>query len=126
EIENGTIHVAELVEQTTSDPYATDAADVQGLDAAARAAASEAAASGAVETGSEPGLFQNLTLNVGLAVPSNLVLRGEGIRPANAPIDIGDMNVTVGGVVQVRKQPGAPPEFTGEVSTVRGTYTFQG
>src|SRR5690606_8243753 len=37
-----------------------------------------------------------------------------------------DMNVTVGGVVQVRKQPGAPPEFTGEVSTVRGTYTFQG
>ncbi len=125
EIENGTIHVAALVEQTTSNPYATEAADLApvGADAAARDAVADGAAAPAEAEGS---LFDNLTLSVGLAIPSNLVLRGEGIRPANAPIDIGDMNITVGGVVQVQKKQGGEPEFTGEVNTVRGTYTFQG
>ena len=41
-----------------------------------------------------------------LGVPSNLVLRGNDIRPANAPIEIGDMNVTVGGAVQVQQGAG--------------------
>lgn len=36
------------------------------------------------------------------------------------------MNVAVGGLLQVRKQPGAPTRITGEVNTVRGSYTFQG
>ena len=126
EVENGTIHVAQLVEQVTSDPYATDAVDVQGIGADAAAKATVAEQGAAPAAGSEPSLFDALTLDVGLAIPSNLVLRGEGIRPANAPIDIGDMNVTVGGAVQLRKQPGSELELTGEVNTVRGTYTFQG
>ncbi len=108
DVESGTIHLAELVERTTSDPYETGAADSEG---------------GAAPEGS---LFDGLTLDIGLAIPGNLILRGEGIRPANAPIDIGDMNITVGGAVQVRKDPGSQPEITGDVNTVRGSYTFQG
>jgi len=67
-----------------------------------------------------------LELNVGIAVPSNLVLQGTDMRPVNAPIDIGDMSVTVGGAVQVQKARGGQPRLTGEVNTVRGSYTFQG
>jgi translocation and assembly module TamB len=59
-------------------------------------------------------------------VPSSLVLRGNDLRPTNAPIDFGDLNATVGGAVQVRKAPGQKFRLTGEVNTVRGSYTFQG
>ena len=130
EVENGTIHVARLVEQTTSDAYATTAADLdlQGADEAARAAGAEAAAAGevAAEPPAEPTLFDAVALDIALGIPSNLVLRGNDIRPANAPIEIGDMVVTVGGAVQVQKAPAAPFVIRGEVNTIRGNYTFQG
>jgi uncharacterized protein involved in outer membrane biogenesis/ribosomal protein L25 (general stress protein Ctc) len=128
EVENGTIHIAELVERTTSDPYSTTAADLNlvGADAAARAAAAEAVRKGEVQPKAEPSLFDAIDLEVALGIPSNLVLRGNDIRPANAPIEIGDMVVTVGGAVQVVKAPGAPFVVRGEVNTIRGNYTFQG
>ena len=103
EVESGTVDVARVVEEATADPYAEETA---------------------VEP--QPGLFDALALNVGVAVPSNLVLRGEDLRPANAPIEIGDMNVTVGGLMQVNKAPGEKMRLVGEVNTVRGNYTFQG
>ena len=130
EVENGTIHVAELVEQTTSNPYATTAADLnlEGADAAARAAAADTAAKGEVAPAApaEPSIFDALDLDVALGIPSNLVLRGNDIRPANAPIEMGDMLVTVGGAVNISKPPGSRVRILGEVNTVRGNYTFQG
>jgi autotransporter translocation and assembly factor TamB len=125
EVENGTIHLAELVERATSDPYATEATEISfaGADAAAR---ETLAAAPAAEAPRETSLLDGLDLNVALAIPSNLVLRGNDIRPANAPIEIGDMVVTVGGAVQVRKAPGADFSLVGEVNTIRGTYNFQG
>ncbi len=71
-------------------------------------------------------MLDALDLDLGVAVPSSLVLRGTDLRPANAPIDFGDLNATVGGAVQVRKAPGEKFRLTGEVNTVRGSYTFQG
>jgi hypothetical protein len=125
EVENGTIHVAELVERTTSDPYATEATEIDfaGADAAAR---STLAAAPVEDAPREASILDGLDLNVALAIPSNLVLRGNDIRPANAPIEIGDIVVTVGGAVQVAKAPGADFRITGEVNTIRGTYNFQG
>jgi autotransporter translocation and assembly factor TamB len=111
EVENGTIFVARVIEVATADPYATEAT----------AAPDETA-----ETDAGSRLFDALDLEVALAIPSNLVLRGNDLRPANAPIEIGDVNVTVGGAVQVRKVPGAEARLIGEVNTIRGTYTFQG
>jgi uncharacterized protein involved in outer membrane biogenesis len=129
EVENGTIFLADLIERTTADPYATEATalDLEGADAAARTTlAAEAAARPAPPPGPEESLFDALSLDVALGIPSNLVLRGEGIRPANAPIDIGDMSVTVGGAVQVTKDRGRDFRLLGEVNTIRGNYNFQG
>jgi autotransporter translocation and assembly factor TamB len=116
EVEAGTIDVARVLEQRTSDPYATDATPLDPTDPAVVAETEPARAS----------IIDTLDLNIGIAVPGSLVLRGNDLRPANAPIDIGDMNVTVGGAVQIRKAPDGRPRITGEVNTIRGSYTFQG
>ena len=107
EVENGTIFVARLLEAVTADPYATQATELEPGEA-------------------RSGLFDAVDLEVALAIPSNLVLRGNDLRPANAPIEIGDVNVTVGGAIQVRKSPGAEVRVVGEVNTIRGNYNFQG
>jgi autotransporter translocation and assembly factor TamB len=114
EIENGTIQVGEVLERTTSDPYATEATEI-----------AQRAPEGPVA--STPTLLDGLDLNVSLSIPSNLVLRGSDLRPANAPISIGDVNVTVGGLLQLRKPRGQGAiQIVGEVNTVRGNYDFQG
>ena len=74
----------------------------------------------------QPTLFSALDLDVTLAVPDNMVVRGNDLRPANAPIDIGDMNVTVGGELRLRKAAGGELSVVGDVDTVRGSYNFQG
>jgi translocation and assembly module TamB len=117
EVENGTVDVARVLELTTADPYATEATAVDPA---------QPAPAGDAPVAPPPSLFDALDLEVGLGVPSNLVLRGTDLRPANAPIDIGDMNVTVGGALQLRKAPGERLRLVGEVNTVRGNYTFQG
>jgi len=65
-------------------------------------------------------------LRLGLAIPGDLLLKGNNIKPASAPIDVGDMNAYVGGAVSIEKAPGGKLRLTGEVNTVRGSYTFQG
>jgi uncharacterized protein involved in outer membrane biogenesis len=123
DIENATIHLAELLDQVTSNPYAIEAdAAVAGADEAARAVPP---VEGSPEA-DQPGLFDALDLDITVVVPDNLVLRGNDLRPANAPIDIGDMNATVGGTVRARKSPGAELQLVGDVNTVRGNYAFQG
>jgi autotransporter translocation and assembly factor TamB len=103
-----------VLERTASDPYATEATEI-----------SQRAPEGPVAA--TPSVFGGLDLNVALSIPSNLVLRGSDLRPANAPISIGDVNVTVGGLVQVRKPRGETAvRILGEVNTVRGNYDFQG
>ncbi|MGH9345704.1 MAG: translocation/assembly module TamB domain-containing protein [Vicinamibacterales bacterium] len=114
EIENGTIQVAEVIERTSADPYATEATEI-----APNAPEGPVAAT--------PTVFSALDLNVALSIPSNLVVRGSDLRPADAPISLGDVNVTVGGLVQLRKPRGEGlVRITGEMNTVRGTYDFQG
>ena len=115
EVETGTVNVGALLEQTTADPYATEAT---AIDTPKPGTAPEPAT---------PTMFNGLDLNVALSIPSNLVLKGTDLRPSNAPISIGDMNVTVGGLVQVRKPAGTNDlRILGEVNTVRGNYDFQG
>jgi hypothetical protein len=116
EVENGTINIQQIIEQTASDPYATEATAIE---------------TSAVPEGppppETPTLFNGLDMNVSVSIPSNLVLRGSDLQPANAPISLGDMNVTVGGLVQVRKPRGSNDlRILGEVNTVRGNYDFQG
>jgi autotransporter translocation and assembly factor TamB len=124
EIENGTIHVAELIDRVTARAYATEATTLPGEDARPPAEPETPAAEPG--TPPEPSVFDALSTDVVLSIPSNLVLRGNDVRAARAPVAIGDVNITVGGNIQVRKQAGDTMTLTGDVNTVRGTYTFQG
>ncbi len=66
-------------------------------------------------------------MNVKLTVPENLVLRGKSIRPGGpSGASVGDLNITVGGDIDITKEPDAPVILLGSVDTVRGTYQFQG
>ena len=91
--------------------------------AEAEAAKDEAAAAVSADTG----IGQAVALDVHVVVPDNLVLRGQDIRPGGPTgTALGDMNITVGGDLRVRKEPSRPVTVVGTVNTVRGTYEFQG
>ena len=70
--------------------------------------------------------FGAVQLDVGVAIPGNLTLRGNDIRTSGGSADFGDVNVTVGGALQVRKASGERLRLIGELNTIRGSYTFQG
>ena len=126
------------------DPYATEAIPevvsaertVEGSGSAQEATqgALQKARAAAVTGGEEApepaapqGAFAPVALDVKIVVPDNLVLRGKDLRPGGPTgAALGDMNATVGGDVQVRKEPGGQVSLLGTVHPVRGTYEFQG
>jgi translocation and assembly module TamB len=118
EIENGSVDVARVLELATANPYSTEAIEINpALPAPA----------GPAPVAETPSVFEAFSMELGIGIPSNLVLHGADLRPANAPIDIGDMSVTVGGALQLQKTAGdRKVRILGEVNTVRGSYTFQG
>jgi autotransporter translocation and assembly factor TamB len=105
-----------------------------GAEEATKAALAEAGRSAAApETADTPAptrqesLFDAVALDVHLIIPDNLVLRGKDLRPGGPTgTALGDVNITVGGDVHVRKESGEPLRPVGTVTTVRGTYDFQG
>lgn len=75
----------------------------------------------------EPGFFDALAMDVKLTIPDNLVLRGRRLRPGGPTgASIGDLNITVGGDIQVVKASGGEMLLLGQIQTIRGTYDFQG
>jgi translocation and assembly module TamB len=59
-------------------------------------------------------------------VPDNLILRGRDIRTAASPVALGDVNLTAGGTFTITREGNADPVLVGTITTVRGTYDFQG
>ena len=117
EVEPGTIDVADILQRATArQAYSTTATEISP----------EESAGPEPTTPALPSIFDALDLRLGLAIPGDLQLKGSNIRPANAPIDVGDMNVYVGGAVTIEKRPGEKLRLVGDVNTVRGNYTFQG
>jgi translocation and assembly module TamB len=147
-LHSGRIEVDKVLETVTSGAYATEAlpAGATAMPAApdsksavpgsAAAASSQSAgsadgASASAQPAGEgaaaaPGIFDNTTLNVKIRIPENLILRGKDIRPANSPMSLGNLNVTVGGDFELRKPQGKNLALLGPITTVRGTYDFQG
>jgi autotransporter translocation and assembly factor TamB len=73
------------------------------------------------------GPFAALSMDVHLVAPDNLVVRANDLRPGGPTgAALGDLNITLGGDLHVRKSPTAPVVLIGLVNTVRGTYDFQG
>ena len=117
EVEPGTIDVADVLRIASSrSAYSTTETEI----------APENSAGPEPTTPAVPGIFDAMELRLGLAIPGDLLLKGNNIKPANAPIDVGDMNAYVGGAVSIEKSPGGMLRLVGEVNTVRGNYTFQG
>jgi autotransporter translocation and assembly factor TamB len=93
-------------------------AAVPGTQAQAEAAKAPAPGGGA---------FAPVELALRLEIPENLVLRGKKLRPGGPTgASVGDINITVGGDVQIVKPAGGQVLLLGTVETVRGTYDFQG
>jgi translocation and assembly module TamB len=115
EVEPGMVDIGEVLEQETSSPYSTTATEISPAESGKELTAPKV-----------PSMFDAMDLKLGLAVPGDLLIKGHNIRPASAPIDVGDMNAYVGGAVNVVKPPNGTIQLTGEVNTVRGSYTFQG
>ncbi len=117
------------VERTGSAEEATREALTRASESAAAPGAAEKAAEADFKAlaAAQGGLFEAATMDVHVVLPDNVVLRGKNLRPGGPTgTALGDMNITVGGDLRVRKNPGAPVVLVGTVNTVRGTYAFQG
>ena len=71
--------------------------------------------------------FDRVALDLRVRIPDNLLVRGRKLRPGGPTgTSLGDINITLGGDLNVRKNAGGPVTIAGTVNTVRGTYQFQG
>jgi autotransporter translocation and assembly factor TamB len=70
--------------------------------------------------------FDALKMNVRITVPDDLIVNSSGLQVPGALIDLGALNVTLGGDLTAIKEPSGTVRLTGSVNTVRGTYEFQG
>ncbi len=134
ELANGRIEIDRLLRVLAGDPLALvaetnlppEGVTVVDLRADAARAAAEAAARKPARFSSKS-FFSGLEVDVRLLAPDNFILRGSSIRSAAKDSwSLGDLNVTVGGELQATRQPGGEPVVIGDITTVRGVYSFQG
>jgi hypothetical protein len=121
--DNARLEVDRLLEELTRNPYSTEATHATTTETP-----------DTVDVGAAPkpagtarlSLFDAATVNLHVRLPDDLVLRGRDMQASFSRIGLGDMNITVGGDLNIRKDPSAEPEIIGTVSVVRGFYDFQG
>ena len=118
----GRLEVDQILEQLSRSPYRTEAT-----------VATETGSNPLASTGGRPqndnpraGLYDTATVDVRLRLPDDLLLRGRDMHASFSRIGLGDMNITVGGELQIRKAPAGQPDLIGSVTVVRGFYDFQG
>ncbi len=115
------------VEGSGSAEEATKQALAKAGESAAPPGAEQKAAEQQDEAPVPSGPFAALSMDVHLIARDNLVVRANDLRPGGPTgAALGDLNITLGGDLHVRKNPDAPILLTGLVNTVRGTYDFQG
>lgn len=115
------------VEGSGSAEEATKQALARAGESAAPPGAAQKAAEEANQAPAPSGPFAALSMDVHLVARDNLVVRANDLRPGGPTgAALGDLNITLGGDLHVRKSPDAPILLTGVVNTVRGTYDFQG
>ncbi|HTH03184.1 MAG TPA: translocation/assembly module TamB domain-containing protein [Vicinamibacterales bacterium] len=72
-------------------------------------------------------IWDNLTLRLRVLTANNLNLRGENMHLSRETLaSLGDISVTLGGDMSIRKAPHEPIEVAGTLQTIRGTYAYQG
>lgn len=134
ELANGRLEIDRLLRVLAGDPLALvaetnlpdEGVTTVDLRADAARAAAEAAARKPARFNSTS-FFSALEAEVRILAPDNFILRGSSIRSAARDSwSLGDLNVTVGGELTASRQPGGEPIVVGDITTVRGVYSFQG
>ena len=134
EVANSRIEIDRLLRVLAGDPLALVAEKnlpPEGdtpvdLRADAARAAAEAASRKPARFDSQS-FFAGLDVDLRISAPDDLILRGSSIRPAARDSwSLGDLNVTVGGELQATRHPGGDPIVVGDITTVRGVYSFEG
>lgn len=74
----------------------------------------------------DAGPVAGAVIDLQVTLPDNVVLRGSNIRTGTGGLGLGDMNLTVGGTVAVRRSNESPMRVVGAIEVVRGFYEFQG
>jgi autotransporter translocation and assembly factor TamB len=115
----------------SSTSASNDAAQPQPQPQPPAPAANGAAAQNAQNTqndaaAADEGIWSRATVNVEVRMPDNVVLRGRNLRIGTGNMGLGDINLTVGGAMTLRKPPAQDPVLVGAVEAVRGFYEFQG
>jgi autotransporter translocation and assembly factor TamB len=118
-VSTGKLDLDELMALAGASPYATQETEYQ--TPAAGAAETKSAATTAPLSG-----YDALTVDVGLSVPNDFIVKASNLQSPGAPIGLGALNVTIGGDLRATKSPGDVVRVRGSVNTVRGTYDFQG
>jgi TamB, inner membrane protein subunit of TAM complex len=119
----GRLEVDQLLEQLSRSPYRTEATTATVLEGATPP--SDPALSPFADN-PRAGLYDTATIDVSLRLPDDLQLRGRDMHASFSRIGLGDMNITVGGELRIRKAPAGQPDVLGSVTVVRGFYDFQG
>jgi len=140
-ISTGRVNLDEIMAQIPSAYSTTPLADPnapRNADAAARAnptgqSALEQTAQAAADQPTQPAspptqtsLLNGLRMNIRITVPDDLIIQSSGIQVPGALMDLGALNVTLGGDLTATKEPSGNIRLNGSVNTVRGTYEFQG
>ena len=123
------LEVDQILEQLSRSPYRTEAIDatVEGLSVEGQGVNTpDALPVSPISDDPRVGLYDTATIDVRLRLPDDLLLRGRDMHASFSRIGLGDMNITVGGELQIRKAPGGQPDIVGSVNVVRGFYDFQG
>jgi autotransporter translocation and assembly factor TamB len=144
-LEGARLEVDELLEQFSSSAYSVEAAEP--VPEPVRQAAAQIAPNGGDSADGDPGEepagaqpeplaeigealantpFQNATIDVTLNMADDVVLRADDLRTTPGSMGLGSTNLTVGGDLNLRKDPGGELRMVGGVDVVRGFYDFQG
>ena len=118
----GRLEVDQILEQLSRNPYRTQATTATVVEGAAPAGDALSPFGDNPRTGP----YDAATVDVQVRLPDDLVLRGRDMHASFSRIGLGDMNITVGGELQIRKAPAGEPDVIGSVTVVRGFYDFQG
>src|SRR5690606_35305256 len=130
EIEAGRVEVDRVLDALGGNAYALTPLATLPPEGTTTLPGREERGSGPAAVRAEPPprpFYDRLAMNLHVLVPNNLVVRGSDIRPSGpASAPVGDVNMTLGGDVRMRKVRDGRTAITGVVNTVRGTYDFQG
>ena len=114
-------------ERAAESAGSAEAATRQALTRASQGVKAAEATPAAAAAPPPSSAFERVALDLHVRIPDNLLVRGRKLRPGGpTSSSLGDINITFGGDLNVRKVAGGPVTIAGTVNTVRGTYQFQG